>query len=71
MSFIGVLADRRLASRTHKFEEIISQLSLAQQQVEGSQTELQQQKLMLDTAINTWAKGLCMFDAEKRPCRMQ
>jgi diguanylate cyclase (GGDEF)-like protein len=66
MSLIGVLADRRLATRTHKLEEIISQLSLAQQQVEGSQKQLQQQKLMLDTAINNMGEGLCMFDAEKR-----
>jgi diguanylate cyclase (GGDEF)-like protein len=66
MSFIGVLADRRLATRTHNFEEIIRQLSLAQQQVEGSQRELQLQKLMLDTAINNMGEGLCMFDAEKR-----
>jgi len=66
MSLIGVLADRRLASRTRKFEEIISQLSLAQQQVEGSQRELQEQKIRLDTAINHMGEGLCMFDAEKR-----
>jgi NO-binding membrane sensor protein with MHYT domain len=52
MSFVGVLADRRLANRTRKFEEIISQLSHAQQQVEGSQRELREQKLRLDTAIN-------------------
>ena len=66
MSLVGVLADRRLANRTRKFEEIISQLSLAQQQVEGSQQELQEQKLRLDTAINHMGEGLCMFDAEKR-----
>ena len=66
MSLVGVLADRRLAARTHRFEEIISRLSQAQQQVEGSQKELQQQKLMLDTAINNMGEGLCMFDAEKR-----
>jgi diguanylate cyclase (GGDEF)-like protein len=66
MSLVGVLADRRLANRTQKFEEIISQLSQAQQQVEGSQKELQQQKLMLDTAINNMGEGLCMFDAGKR-----
>ena len=66
MSLIGVLADRRLASRTHTFEEIISQLSLARQQVERSQQELQEQKLRLDTAINHMGEGLCMFDAERR-----
>jgi diguanylate cyclase (GGDEF)-like protein len=66
MCLIGVLADRRLASRTHRFEEIIGQLSQAQTQVEGSQAALQQQKLMLDTAINNMGEGLCMFDAEKR-----
>jgi diguanylate cyclase (GGDEF)-like protein len=66
MSLVGVLADRRLANRTRKFEEIINQLSLAQQQVEGSQKELQEQKLRLDTAINHMGEGLCMFDAEKR-----
>ena len=66
MSFIGVLADRRLATRTRKFEEIISQLSCAQRQVEGSQRELREQKLRLDTAINNMGDGLCMFDAEKR-----
>ena len=66
MSLIGVLADRRLANRTHRFEEIISQLSLARQQVERSQQELQEQKLRLDTAINHMGEGLCMFDAERR-----
>ncbi|MBR1223484.1 MULTISPECIES: EAL domain-containing protein [unclassified Bradyrhizobium] len=66
MSLVGVLADRRLANRTRKFEEIIDQLSLARQQVEGSQKELQEQKLRLDSAINNMGEGLCMFDAEKR-----
>ncbi|MFB6459357.1 EAL domain-containing protein [Bradyrhizobium tunisiense] len=66
MSLIGVLADRRLASRTAKFEEIISQLSDARQQLEGSQHELQAQTLRLDTAINHMVEGLCMFDADKR-----
>jgi len=66
MSLIGVLADRRLAVRTARFEGIISQLSTARQQLEGSQKELQQQKLMLDTAIDHMVEGLCMFDAEKR-----
>jgi PAS domain-containing protein len=64
--FVGVLAHRRLANRTQKFEEIISQLSQVQQQVEGSQKELQQQKLTLNTAINNMGEGLCMFDAGKR-----
>ncbi|MBR0935226.1 EAL domain-containing protein [Bradyrhizobium jicamae] len=66
MSLVGVLADRRLARRTRRFEEIISQLSLARHQVEVSQRELQEQKLRLDTAINHMGEGLCMFDAEKR-----
>jgi diguanylate cyclase (GGDEF)-like protein len=66
MSLVGVLADRRLANRTNTFEEIISQLSCAQQQVEGSQRELREQKLRLDTAINHMGEGLCMFDEEKR-----
>jgi diguanylate cyclase (GGDEF)-like protein len=66
MSLVGVLADRRLANRTRKFEEIIDQLSHARQQVEGSQRELQEQKLRLDSAINNMGEGLCMFDAEKR-----
>ncbi len=66
MSLVGVLADRRLALRTHRFEEIISQLSLARQQVEASQKELEEQRLRLDTAINHMGEGLCMFDAEKR-----
>ncbi|MCA1514836.1 diguanylate cyclase [Bradyrhizobium sp. SUTN9-2] len=66
MSLIGVLADRRLATRTAKFEEIISQLSIARQQLEGSQNELKEQKLRLDTAINHMVEGLCMFDAGKR-----
>ncbi|MBR1131265.1 EAL domain-containing protein [Bradyrhizobium iriomotense] len=66
MSLIGVLADRRLASRTARFEGIISQLSVARQQLEDSQQELQGQTLRLDTAINHMVEGLCMFDAEKR-----
>ncbi|MGH6713434.1 MAG: bifunctional diguanylate cyclase/phosphodiesterase [Bradyrhizobium sp.] len=66
MSLVGVLADRRLATRTRKFEEIINQLSHAQRQVEGSQNELQEQKFRLDTAINNMGDGLCMFDGEKR-----
>ncbi|OPZ00889.1 diguanylate cyclase [Bradyrhizobium sacchari] len=66
MSFVGVLADRRLATRTSRFEQIISELSLARQQVEDSQREIQEQKLRLDTAINNMVEALCMFDAEKR-----
>lgn len=66
MCFVGVLADRRLATRTSKFEEIISELSLARHQVEASQQEIQDQKLRLDTAINNMVEALCMFDAEKR-----
>ncbi|MGY3032426.1 diguanylate cyclase (GGDEF)-like protein [Bradyrhizobium sp. USDA 4354] len=66
MSLIGVLADRRLATRTAKFEEIITQLSVARLQLEDSQKELQEQKLRLDTAINYMVEGLCMFDADKR-----
>ncbi len=47
MSFIGVLADRRLAEygQASSKESIISQLSLARQQVEESQREVHQQKL--------------------------
>ncbi|HBY30895.1 MAG TPA: bifunctional diguanylate cyclase/phosphodiesterase [Bradyrhizobium sp.] len=66
MSLVGVLADRRLALRTRRFEDIISQLSLARQQVEASQKELEQQRFRLDTAINHMGEGLCMFDAAKR-----
>src|SRR5882757_3807925 len=66
MSLVGVLADRRLANRTRKFEEIISQLSHAQRQLEGSQRELREQKTRLDSALNNMGEGLCMFDAEKR-----
>jgi len=66
MSLVGVLADRRLASRTERFEGIISELSVARQQLEDSQQELRGQTLRLDTAINHMVEGLCMFDAEKR-----
>src|SRR4051812_15483266 len=66
MSLVGVMADRRLASRTRRFEGIIDQLSLAQRQLEGSQKELREQKLRLDSAMNHMGEGLCMFDAEKR-----
>lgn len=66
MSLIGVLADRRLASRTERFESIISELSVARQQLEDSQQELRGQTLRLDTAINHMVEGLCMFDADKR-----
>lgn len=66
MSFVGVLADRRLATRTSRFEEVITQLSFARQQVEDSQKEIQDQKIRLDTAINNMVEGLCMFDTEKR-----
>lgn len=66
MSLVGVLADRRLAARTDRFREIIKQLSHAQQQLKGSQRELQIQKVRLDTAMDNMGDGLCMFDAERR-----
>jgi len=66
MSLIGVLADRRLASRTDRFEKIILELSNAQQQVEASQKLLQRQKFHLDTALDHMAHGLCMFDRDER-----
>jgi diguanylate cyclase (GGDEF)-like protein len=66
MSLVGVLADRRLASRTGKFEEIISKLSRAQEDVEGSQRELREQKFRLNTAINNMSQGLLLFDSAER-----
>lgn len=66
MSLVGVLADRRLASRTRKFEEIINQLSLAQEQVQASQSLLQEQKFRLDMALDHMAHGLCMYDRNQR-----
>ena len=66
MSFVGVLADRRLAVRTDKFQKIIDALSLAQRQVEASQRELQAQKFWLNTAINNMSQGLVLFDAVER-----
>jgi diguanylate cyclase (GGDEF)-like protein len=66
MSFIGALADRRLATRTHKFETIISQLSQAQEQVEASRRDLREQETRLYTAINNMSQGLLLFDSLQR-----
>ncbi len=66
MSLIVVLADRHLANKTQRFEEIISQLSNAQQQVEAAQRLLQKQKFQLDTALSNMGHGLCMFDRDQR-----
>jgi diguanylate cyclase (GGDEF)-like protein len=66
MSFVGTLADRRLAHRTNKFEGIISQLSRAQVELEASQRELHEQKIRLNTAINNMSQGLILFDSSER-----
>jgi diguanylate cyclase (GGDEF)-like protein len=66
MSLVGVSADRRLATRTNAFEQIIHQLSDAQASVEASQRELQEQKFRLNTAINNMSQGLLLFDASER-----
>jgi diguanylate cyclase (GGDEF)-like protein len=66
MSFVGVLADRRLASRTSGFEKIILQLSEARQEVEKSKRELQDQKFRLDTAVDNMSQGLLLFDSSER-----
>jgi len=66
MSFIGVLADRRLAVRTDKFQKIIQELSEARQQTEASQRELEAQKFRLDMAVNNMSHGLLLFDAAER-----
>jgi diguanylate cyclase (GGDEF)-like protein len=66
MSAIGVWADRRLAVRTGKFEEIISQLSNAQAEIEVSRRELQEQKSRLNTAVNNMSQGLLLFDSSER-----
>ena len=66
MSLIGAVADRRLATRTNKFKEIISQVSYAQQEVEVSQRQLQEQKVRLDTALDNMSQGLIMFDSAAR-----
>ena len=66
MSFVGTLADRRLANRTNKFEEIIGQLSRAQKEVEASQRELHEQEFRLNTAINNMSQGLLLFDSSER-----
>jgi diguanylate cyclase (GGDEF)-like protein len=66
MSFIGVLADRRLATRTDKFQKIIQELSEARQQTEASQKELEAQRFRLDMAVNNMSHGLLLFDASER-----
>ena len=66
MSFIGVLADRRLAARTDKFEKIIQELSEARRQTEVSQQELEEQKFRLDMAVDNMSHGLLLFDASER-----
>jgi diguanylate cyclase (GGDEF)-like protein len=66
MSFIGVLADRRLAVRTDKFQKIIEELSEARRQTEASQKELEQQKFRLDMAVDNMSHGLLLFDASER-----
>src|SRR5207253_2301768 len=66
MSFIGVLADRRLANRMTRFQKIIRELSEARRQVEVSQRELQEQTFRLDMAVNNMSQGLVLFDAAER-----
>jgi diguanylate cyclase (GGDEF)-like protein len=66
MSFVGTLADRRLVQRTNKFEEIIRQLSRAQEELKASQRELHEQKIRLNTAINNMSQGLVLFDSSER-----
>jgi diguanylate cyclase (GGDEF)-like protein len=66
MSFVGAVADRRLATRTDKFTKIIAELSLAQQQVRASEKELATQKFWLNTAINNMSQGLLLFDSSER-----
>jgi diguanylate cyclase (GGDEF)-like protein/PAS domain S-box-containing protein len=66
MSFVGTLADRRLALRTNKFEQIINQLSRAQEELEASQKQLHEQKVRLNTAINNMSQGLVLFDSSER-----
>jgi diguanylate cyclase (GGDEF)-like protein len=66
MSFVGVLADRRLAVRTDKFQKIIDELSRVQRQVQISQRELETQKFWLNTAINNMSQGLVLFDSAER-----
>jgi diguanylate cyclase (GGDEF)-like protein len=66
MSFIGVLADRRLAARTDKFQKIIQELKKARQQTEASQIELEEQTFRLDMAVNNMSHGLLLFDSSER-----
>jgi diguanylate cyclase (GGDEF)-like protein len=66
MSFVGVLADRRLALRTTRFQEIISELSQTKHQVQASERELQEQEFRLNTAINNMSQGLLLFDSFER-----
>ncbi|AMN40588.1 diguanylate cyclase (GGDEF) domain-containing protein [Rhodoplanes sp. Z2-YC6860] len=66
MSFIGVLADRRLAVRTDKFQKIIQELKEARQQTEASQMKLEEQTFRLDMAVNNMSHGLLLFDSSER-----
>jgi diguanylate cyclase (GGDEF)-like protein len=66
MSFVGVLADRRLPLRTTRFQQIISELSQAKQKVQESERELQEQEFRLSTAINNMSQGLLLFDSSER-----
>src|SRR5262249_4205488 len=66
MSFVGVIADRRLAHRTDKFQEIIRALSDARSEVEASRHMVQQERSRLQTAINNMSQGLLLFDSAER-----
>ena len=65
MSLIGVVADRRLASRTDALQRIIDQRLQAQEEVDAARKLLLEQKFRLDTALEYMSHGLCMFDQDE------
>ncbi len=60
MSFVGAVADSRLADKARQFARARQQL------IEDSEEKLREQNLRLDTALNNMTQGLNMFDTAGR-----
>jgi len=64
---IGVLADRRLANRTSKFQKIIQELSATRAAGRDISTGAAgSRRSGLDMAVNNMSQGLVLFDAAER-----
>ena len=66
MTLVALVVDRKLADLTGRSHEAIRALTDTRAQIDNSRRNLEDERLILETAINNMSQGLVLFDVAER-----